>query len=96
MHLTMRSQLLFEAPATAAAQTHSSGSSSSGAAVAQAAAGAGDVKQQQDRRHSAWDGAVDLNPGFHFRPGAKSTSLRMASFHSKMTQAQLTLTLLKQ
>jgi hypothetical protein len=90
MHLTMRSQLLFEAPATATAkaQTHSSGSngctrgggSSSGgaaaavaqaaAAVAQAAAGAGDVKQQQDRQHSAWDGAVDLNPGFQFRPGA--------------------------
>lgn len=71
MHLTMRSRLLFEAPPAASIPAKpASGGNSSSSSSSLAHSELQDSRQQQQQAHKAsWSSAVDLNPGFSFRPG---------------------------
>jgi len=72
-HMTMRSQLLFEAAAPQPASSSDDGfpkeSSCTPAAPSHNRSHDQHHQQQQPRQQDAWRGAVDLNPGFNFRPG---------------------------
>jgi len=78
MHMTMRSQLLFEAAAPQPASSSDDGfpkqCSLTSAAPSHSRPQDQQQQQQQSRQQGTRRGAVDLNPGFNFRPGTPQRS----------------------
>lgn len=85
-YISRRSKILFEAPSDqqdlAGSMAQANCASSAGASSADSCHAGNPTAALQSTPADSWAGAVDLNPGFNFRPGKPSPQIVCPRCHS--------------